>query len=133
MTENFYTVIRKNGEASIETDNNVRYGSMPSYNGQTPTKPETQQYKYTFAGWDKDVTAVTGDVTYTAKFNAEVKAPAVEEPQITVDEDNIKKKYTGEAKTTAENFIEQVKADKQTIVSDTELKEALNILKPKIA
>ena len=44
-------------------------GSMPSYDG-TPTKAETPYYSYAFVGWDKELTAVTGDVTYTAQFRA---------------------------------------------------------------
>ncbi len=42
--------------------------------GTTPTPPmslnreEGQYYRYEFSGWDKEVTAVTGDVTYTGTF-----------------------------------------------------------------
>ena len=33
-----------------------------------PTKASTDEFSYEFIGWDKEVVAVTGDVTYTAKF-----------------------------------------------------------------
>lgn len=44
------------------------YGAIPSYKG-TPTKEREGASKFVFAGWNKDLTAVTSDTTYVARFN----------------------------------------------------------------
>jgi len=44
------------------------YGALPVYDG-TPTKESDPEKSYTFSGWDKELSPVTGDATYTAVFH----------------------------------------------------------------
>ncbi len=68
-TVNKYTVIWKNYNGEIlETDKDVPYGTIPTYNGETPAKPGNAQHSYTFNGWDPAISEVHRDVVYTAKF-----------------------------------------------------------------
>lgn len=53
----------------IEVDERVPYGATPDFNSYDPTKPTTNRYYYTFAGWDPEISEVKGDIVYTAKFN----------------------------------------------------------------
>ncbi|MBR1922908.1 MAG: InlB B-repeat-containing protein [Paludibacteraceae bacterium] len=75
-----FTVTWKNADGTtLETDEQVEAGATPAYDGETPAKVSDETYYYTFVGWTDGVTdyaadealpAVTGDVTYTARFQA---------------------------------------------------------------
>ena len=72
-TVNKYTITFKNGDEVLQTGE-VEYGTIPTYSGQTPTKASDAQYTYTFAGWDNEIVAVTGEATYTATYTSNIRA-----------------------------------------------------------
>ena len=66
-----YSVIWRNYDGTeFYRDVKVPYGTMPKYEGPTPTRPSDEQYAYEFAGWEPAIAAVTGDAVYTAKYTA---------------------------------------------------------------
>ena len=71
QTTNAYTVTWKNADGTeLEKDEDVSYGTTPEYNGETPTQTATATDVYTFAGWDSEIAAVTGNITYTATYTS---------------------------------------------------------------
>lgn len=73
-TVNKYTVEFVNDNGDVLQSEELEYGSMPVYNGDTPLKAEDAQYVYTFKSWDKAIVAVDGDTTYTATYSTETKS-----------------------------------------------------------
>ena len=72
VTPRQYVINFLNGEDVLQSSE-YAYGSTPSYSGATPTKLSTDQYDYTFSGWDKEISQVTGEETYVAQFEATVR------------------------------------------------------------
>ena len=69
-----YTVTWKDWDGEIiEVDEDVAYGTVPSFDGEEPTKAEDEYCRYSFTGWSPEVSAVTDDVTYTAQFSSNKK------------------------------------------------------------
>ena len=66
--KNSYTITWKNDDGSVIDTTTVEYGVVPTH--ADATKANTAEYTYTFAGWDPEVVAVTGDAEYTATFTA---------------------------------------------------------------
>jgi len=63
-----YTINWEVNGIVVEIDENVLYGTLPVFNGATPTKASTAQYDYTFDGWTPAVTNAQSNQTYVAQF-----------------------------------------------------------------
>lgn len=81
-TKPSFTVTWKSqdGETTLETDENVTYGTKPDYNSAAPEKAADDEYTYTFAGWamqadqesgvaEEKLDKVTGTTIYYAAFS----------------------------------------------------------------
>ena len=62
-----YTVTWIVGSVQVEVDQCV-LGEIPTYDGETPSRPSNQIFSYVFVGWTPEITPVSGNVTYTAQF-----------------------------------------------------------------
>ena len=66
VEKSIHTITWQLEGVTVRTDQ-VAYGETPEY-GSLPTKPSTEQYEYSFAGWTPAVVPVTGDATYSGSF-----------------------------------------------------------------
>ena len=69
-TINKYKITFCNEDGSVLQTGELEYGKMPVYEKDTPTKASTVQETFTFAGWDKEISKVTGETVYTATYTA---------------------------------------------------------------
>ena len=69
----YYTIRFLNYDGTELQNTQVKKGDMPAYNGATPTKPEDEDYTYSFSGWSPTIVAATADADYTAQFEAVAK------------------------------------------------------------
>ncbi len=60
------TFVNGNGEELYKTF--VDKGGTAVYGGETPTLPSTEEYDFTFDGWDGDLENITGNITLRAKY-----------------------------------------------------------------
>lgn len=65
---NEYTVEFVNFDGTVLQSDVLAYGELPAYEGATPERA-TDAYIYTFKSWDKKISEVTGNITYTAVYD----------------------------------------------------------------
>lgn len=67
-TVNQYTVTFKNEDGTVLSSTKYNYGDKPSYEG-TPSKSSTDEWQYTFNGWNKEIVDVVADAEYVATYS----------------------------------------------------------------
>lgn len=68
-TLNKYSVVFKNWNGDTLQLESLDYGTTPVFKAANPTRPADSVYSYTFTGWDKSITPVTGGVAYIAQYS----------------------------------------------------------------
>jgi len=86
---NRYAVTWLNADSTVLEKDSADYGSMPSYDGETPVKERDDDYVYIFSGWSPELTEVTADATYTAVFTAQ-STEGIENSEISTQNSAIK-------------------------------------------
>ena len=72
-TPTYYTIRFLNWDGEVLKSSQVEEGSLPSYEGSTPIRPDDEQYSYSFSGWTPTIAAATADADYTAQYTATAK------------------------------------------------------------
>ena len=114
---NCYKVTWEVENAVVETDLDVPYGTMPSYDGETPTKKGGSNYYFVFEGWYKDVSIVTSDVVYTAVFSRWYTTNTVEnETRVVINSSGLRTDVVFEVEELKENRTFILPKDMETVL-----------------
>ena len=110
----YYTITWKNYDGEeLEIDTDVLANTIPTYEGITPTKPNSATTYYTFNGWTPEIVPATENAVYTATFT---------ETPINVTVDGTVPVISNDGKTVTYGLYPQ------THVNDTTLINTLNTL-----
>lgn len=64
----YYSVAFKNYDATLLYETYVEKGHNAIYEGPNPTRKETEEYTYTFSGWDRSLQNITSDIVCIAQY-----------------------------------------------------------------
>ena len=71
--EGYHHVVFQNYDETVLYEVDVEEGHEAIYAGETPIKPEDDEFTYEFSGWDKDLTNILSDVVATAQYSYTAK------------------------------------------------------------
>lgn len=83
---NEYSVTFRNYDSSVLEVDKVVYGRTAVYKGETPIRPDDDQYTYTFSSWDKSLDFIDEDCDRIAMYTPHEKY--VERPLIAFIDDD---------------------------------------------
>ncbi len=64
-----YTIIWKNYDGTeLKKSENVKHGTIPTYDGDIPTKPDTDDKSFLFYSWDPAIIKAERNAEYNAKY-----------------------------------------------------------------
>ncbi|MBQ7994826.1 MAG: tyrosine-protein phosphatase [Bacilli bacterium] len=66
--ENVYKIKYVDYDGTLLLSLDVKEGEYPRYYGELPSRPDTEEATYVFAGWNPKPTIATCDMTYTATY-----------------------------------------------------------------
>lgn len=69
----YFTVTFEDYDGTVLTTDVVEEGKTATYTGPTLSRPETTEYTYTFAGWDKSLENITSDCVRVAQYEKTAK------------------------------------------------------------
>lgn len=91
--KNQYTYKFIDYDGTVLKEEKVNYGTTPVA-PENPTREATANYEYTFKSWDKEISAVTADIIYTALYDAkEIKFSTLEGKKVSILGDSISTFY----------------------------------------
>ena len=67
-TPTYYHVVFQNYDETVLLEIDVLEGSEAVYSGETPTKPEDDEFTYEFVNWDQDISHIYSDTTVKAQY-----------------------------------------------------------------
>ena len=71
--ETYYHVTFLNYDETLLYEVDVLEGTEAIYQGETPIKPEDDEFTYEFNGWDKDLTNIQAEMTTKAEYSYTAK------------------------------------------------------------